>query len=67
MDYNNLDTDKIVEEVYKAEAEGRTRPMTHQELMRIRLAALSSIVKDMQETVERDHELVQSYSAVATV
>jgi len=64
MDYNNLDTDKIVEEVYKAEAEGRTRPMTKQELMRIRLAGLSAIVKDMQETVEQDHEIVKAYSAV---
>jgi len=64
MDYNNLDTDKIVEEVYKAEAEGKTRPMTKQELMRIRLAGLSAIVKDMQETVEHDHELVNSVTAV---
>jgi hypothetical protein len=64
MDYNNLDTDKIVEEVYKAEAEGKTRKMTNQELMRIRLAALSAIVKDMQETVEKDHELAKTYSTV---
>jgi len=64
MDYNNLDTNKIVEEVYKAEAEGRTRPMTQQELMRIRLAGLSAIVKDMQETVEQDHEIVKAYSTV---
>jgi len=64
MDYNNLDTDKIVEEVYEAEAEGKTRPMTKQELMRIRLAGLSAIVKDMQETVEQDHELVKACNAV---
>jgi len=64
MDYNNLDTDKIVEEVYKAETEGRTRPMTKQELMRIRLAGLSAIVKDMQETVEQDHDLVKACNTV---
>jgi hypothetical protein len=32
--------------------------MTKQELMRIKLAALSAIVKNMQKTVEEDHELV---------
>jgi nicotinamide riboside kinase len=60
MDYNNIDVDKIVEEVYTAEAEGRTRPMTKQEIMRIRLAALSSIVRNMQKIVEKDHELVNA-------
>jgi len=64
MDFNNLDTDKIVEEVYKAEAEGRTRAITKQELMRIRLAGLSAIVKDMQETVEKDHTCQKAYSTV---
>jgi len=64
MDYNNLDTDKIVEEVYKAEAEGNTRPMTKQELMRVRLAGLSAIVKDMQETVEQDHDFVKANNNV---
>ena len=63
MDYNNLDVDKIVDEVYTAEAEGRTRPMTKQEIMRIRLAALGAIVRNMQDTVEKDHELVQAYHA----
>jgi len=63
MDYNNLDVDKIVDEVYTAEAEGRTRPMTKQEIMRIRLAALGAIVRNMQETVEKDHELVQAFHA----
>ncbi|MDR2921957.1 MAG: hypothetical protein LBU85_01290 [Treponema sp.] len=58
MDYNNLDVDKIVDEVYTVEAEGRTRPMTKQEIMRIRLAALGAIVRNMQEIVEKDHELV---------
>jgi len=61
MDYNNIDVDKTVDEVYTAEAEGRTRPMTKQEIMRIRLAALSAIVKNMQDIVEKDHELVSAY------
>jgi nicotinamide riboside kinase len=62
MDYNNIDADKIVDEVYTAEAEGRTRPMTKQEIMRIRLAALSAIVRNMQEIVEKDYELVSTQS-----
>ena len=60
MDYNNLDVDKIVEEVHTAVAEGRTRRMTENELMRIRLAALATIVKNMQEIVEKDHELISA-------
>ena len=63
MDYNELDVNKIVDEVYTAEAEGRTRPMTKQEIMRIRLAALGAIVRNMQEIVEKDHELVRASHA----
>ena len=60
MDCNNIDVDKIVNEVYTAEEEGRTRPMTKQEIMRIRLAALGAIVRNMQEIVEKDHELISA-------
>ena len=63
MDYDKIDVDKIVEEVYTAKAEGKTRPMTKQELMRIRLAALSAIVRNMQDIVEKDHELVSACHA----
>jgi len=60
MDYSDLNVDQIVKEVYAAEAEGRTRPATKQETMRIRLAALSAIVRNMQDIVEKDHELVSA-------
>ena len=63
MDYNDIDVEKIVNEVYTAEAEGRTRTMTKQEIMRIRLAALSEIVRNMQDIVEKDYELVSAYHA----
>ena len=63
MNYDNLDVDSIVQEVYKAEDEGRTRPATKQESMRVRLAALSAIVQNMQKIVEKDHELVNAYHA----
>ena len=62
MDYNNIDVEKTLDEIYTAEAEGRTRPMTKQEVMRIRLAALSKIVRNMQEIVEKDHELINASS-----
>ena len=62
MDHNNIDVDKIVDEVYKAEAVGRTRTMTKHEIMRIRLAALGAIVRNMQEIVEKDHELVSTHN-----
>ena len=63
MDYSDLDVDQIVKEVYVAEAEGRTRPATKQETMRIRLAALSVIVRNLQDIVEKDHELVSACHA----
>jgi hypothetical protein len=62
MDYDNLDLDveKIVDEVVKAEAEGRTRPATKKETMTVRLAALSARVRKMQEIVENDRESVEA-------
>ena len=60
MDYSDIDVEKIVKEVYAAEDEGRTRSATKQEIMRIRLAALAAIVRNMQEIVEKDHQLVNT-------
>ena len=57
IDYEDIDVDQIVKEVYAAEAEGKTRPATKQETMRIRLAALAAIVRNMQEIDEKDHQL----------
>jgi hypothetical protein len=59
-DYSDLDVDKIVEEVYKAVDEGRTRPATKQETMKVRLAALAAIVRNLQEKVDNDNELVNA-------
>jgi hypothetical protein len=63
MDYSDLNVDQIVKEVYAAETEGRTRPATKQETMRIRLAALRAIVRNLQDIVEKDHELVSASHA----
>ena len=57
MNYDNLDVDAIVEEVFKAEDEGRTRPATQTEIMAVRLAALSEMVHNMQEIVEKERKL----------
>ena len=68
MNYENINVEKIVEDVHKAEDEGKTRPATKQESMRVRLAALSAIVRNMQKIVEADYksvdnELVSAYNA----
>jgi len=58
MDYNEIDVERIVDEVVAAEEQGRTRSATKKETMAVRLAALSAIVKKMQAIVENDKELV---------
>ena len=58
MDYNEIDVDRIVNEVVAAEEQGKTRNATKQETMLVRLAALSAIVRRMQSLVENDKELV---------
>jgi len=58
MDYNEIDVERIVNEVVTAEEQGKTRNATKKETMAVRLAALSAIVKKMQSIVENDKELV---------
>jgi hypothetical protein len=58
MDYNDIDVEQVVDEVIKAEEQGKLRPATKRESMAVRLAALSSIVHEMQVIVENDRELV---------
>jgi hypothetical protein len=59
MDYNDIDVEQVVDEVVKAEEQGRLRPATKRESMAVRLAALSSIVREMQSIVENDRDLVK--------
>jgi hypothetical protein len=56
MDYDDIDVERVVDEVIKAEEQGRLRPATKRESMAVRLAALSSIVREMQAIVENDRE-----------
>jgi hypothetical protein len=58
MDYNDIDIDSIVNEVVAAEEQGKMRVATKRETMIVRLAALSAIVRNMQEIVENEKELV---------
>jgi Flagellar hook-associated protein 2 C-terminus. len=62
MDYNEIDVERIVNEVVTAEEQGKTRNATKKESMEVRLAALASLVKNMQsemrDIVENDKELV---------
>ena len=58
MDYNEIDVERIVNEVVTAEGQGKLRNATKRETMIVRLAALSAIVRKMQSIVENDKELV---------
>jgi len=58
MNYDEIDVERIVNEVVTAEEQGKTRNATKKETMQVRLAALSAIVKKMQSIVENDKELV---------
>jgi hypothetical protein len=60
MDYNDIDVEQVVNEVVEAEEQGRLRPATKRESMAVRLAALGSIVREMQAIVENDRELVNT-------
>jgi hypothetical protein len=60
MDYDDIDVDQVVDEVVKAEEQGKLRPATKRESMAVRLAALSSIVRKMQDIVENDREFVNT-------
>jgi len=63
MNYDEIDVDKIVNEVSVAVAQGNYRNATKKESMEVRLAALAMIVKNMQsemhEIVKNDKELVE--------
>ena len=48
MNYDEIDVDKIVNEVSVAVAQGNYRNATKKESMEVRLAALAMIVKNMQ-------------------
>jgi len=60
MDYNKIDVDSIVNEVVTAEEQGKLRIATKRETMTVRLAALSAIVRRMQEVVENEKEFVHA-------
>ena len=60
MDYNEIDVDSIVNEVVTAEEQGKLRTATTRETMIVRLAALSAMVRRMQEVVENEKELVHA-------
>ena len=52
-----IDTDKIINEVSTAVAQGNYRKTTKKESMEVRLAALAILVKNMQDEM---HDIVQN-------
>jgi hypothetical protein len=57
MNYDEIDVDKIVNEVSVAVAQGNYRKATKKESMEVRLAALAMLVKNMQCEM---HDIVQN-------
>ena len=60
MNYNEIDVDKIVNEVSVAVAQGNYRKATKKESMEVRLAAISEIVHEMQDSIKNDKELIDA-------
>jgi len=60
MDYDNIDVALVVDEVVKAEEQGKLRHATKRETLAVRLAALSATVHEMQLIVENDRELANA-------
>ena len=56
MNYDEIDVERIVNEVVIAEEQGKMRNATKKETMEVRLAALSAIVHEMQVLVHNDLE-----------
>ena len=64
MNYDEIDVDKIVNEVSTAVAQGNYRNATKKESMEVRLAAIAMIVKNMQYEM---HDIVQNEKKLAGV
>jgi len=58
MNYDEINVDEVLAEVETAVAQGDYRQATKQETMKVRLAALAAIVRNLQEKVDNDKELV---------
>ena len=59
MDYNEIDVERIVDEVVTAEEQGKLRNATKRETTIVRLAALSAIVRKMQLLVENGKDVFE--------
>ena len=60
MNYDEIDVDQIVNEVSVAVAQGNYRKATKKESMEVRLAAISEIVHEMQDSIKNDKELIDA-------
>lgn len=58
MNYQDINVDDEVNRVVIAVEQGKYRQATKRESMEVRLAALSAIVREMQELVHNDKELI---------
>jgi formiminotetrahydrofolate cyclodeaminase len=66
MEYDNIDVNAVLSTMVAAVEHGKARPATKQESMAVRLAALSEIVYEMQNTVDNDERMLKT-SAVGGI
>jgi len=55
MNYDEINVDEVLAEVETAVVKGDYRQATKQETMKVRLAALAAIVRNLQEKVDNDN------------
>ena len=60
MNYDDINVDEVLKSVAVAVEQGNYRKATKKESMEVRLAALSAIVHEMQDTVKKDKELIHA-------
>jgi len=57
MNYDEINVDEVLTEIDTAIDQGDYRQATKQEAMKVRLAALAAIVRNLQDIVEKDYGL----------
>ena len=60
MNYDEINVEEVLESVASAVEQGNYRKAAKKESMEVRLAALSAIVQEMQDTIKNDKELAHA-------
>ena len=60
MNYDEINVDEVLKSAASAVEQGNYRKATKKESMAVRLAALSAIVHEMQDIIQKDKELINT-------